>query len=483
MAISSKLFRTSFAVILLSVSCLASAVLRWDWNTIDTNQINFPKEFLFGVATSAGQVEGNCTNHQHVEHEGVHERMPEVCGDACDHYNRYKQDVQLIKNLNANAYRFSVEWSKIEPQEGVFDEDVLQHYVDVCDELLANGIKPVVTLHHYTEPIWFADCADGLGGFTKMENIKYFVRFAQKMFETLGNRVDKWITFSSPVGHVMPSFAVGIKPPYKKDLALALETLKNVLEAHVQVYQAIKKMEGGEQTQIGITHTIHQLDVLSKKDFVGRFYAYMGDLFTTKPIYNFLTKGVFKARVPFKANVRHVNKLAPKSLDFIALSYYSHCGLKGWGNRGRYPGEKKVWKDGCTIYAEGMCRALKELNKKVASKLNIPIIVTENGVAPYVDQEDDRDLFLRRYIYAISKSIEDGIDVQGYIYWSLMDNYEWGKYYDYIEVYDLENGKGQLEKIRINDGYGLYAVDFETQERTLKQSAQYFIDVAGRFAV
>jgi len=480
MATFSKLFRTSFVAVLLSVSCFSLSILRWDWEKIDTNQIDFPKEFLFGVATSAAQVEGGCTNHQHIEHEGT-DRMPEVCGDACDHWNLYKEDVQLIKNLNANAYRFSVEWSKIEPQEGVFDEDALQHYVDVCDELLVNGISPIVTIHHYTEPKWFADCEGGFGGFTKMENIKYYVRFAEKLFEYLGDRVDKWITFSSPVGHAMPSFAVGKMPPYKKDVILGLKVIKNMLEAHVQAYQAIKKMPGGGHAQIGITQTIHQLDPVSKIDLIAKFYSFMGGSLTSKAIYNFFKKGIFKAKVPFKANIKHVNKLAPKSLDFIALSYYSHCGLKGWGKRAAYPGEKKVWKEGCTIYAEGMYRALKELHKKVARKLNIPIIVTENGVAPFAGQEQDRDLFLKRYTYAVSKAIADGIDVRGYVYWSLMDNYEWGKYHDYIEICDLENGDGECEKIKINDGYGLYHVDFETQQRTLKPSAQYFIDVAGQF--
>jgi len=485
MATFSKTFRTIFITSLLLVSSVACAVLRWDWGSIDVNNLFFPENFLFGVATSAAQVEGGCDNHQHVEHEGVTRDdkgklfMPEKCGDACDHWNRYKQDVQLIKNIHANTYRFSVEWSKIEPQKGVFDEAALQHYVDVCDELLANGIKPVVTIHHYTEPKWFADCDGGLGGFTKKENIKYYVRFAEKLFEYLGDRVHMWITFSSPVGHVMPSFAVGAKPPYKKDFQLAVETLKNVLESHVQAYHAIKAMPGGKQAQIGITQTIHQLDPVCKADLLSQFYSFMGNSLMSKAIYKFFKTGKLKIKVPFKAKVKHINKLAKNSLDFIALSYYSHCAVKGWGGRGAYPGEQKVWKENCTIYAEGMFRALKELHKNIADPLNIPIFVTENGVAPFADRLEDRDLFLKRYIYAVSEAIRSGIDVRGYIYWSLMDNYEWGVHRDCVEMCDKD---GVWKKFPTNDGYGLYHVDFETQERTLKPSAQHFIHVAQRFA-
>jgi len=450
-----------FAVFLLLMPLSVIAVLRWDWNIIDPFDLYFPKNFLFGVATSAYQVEGGCKNNQWCEHERVTRKkngdfwMPELSSEACDHWNRYKDDVQLIKDVGANSYRFSIEWSKVEPQEGVFDELSLQHYAEVCDELLRNGICPVVTIHHYSEPLWFAQ----KGAFEKMENIKYFVRFAAKLFERLGNRVHLWITFSSPTGYAMPSYGVGMKPPYKKNKQLAIEVMKNVLEAHVRVYKKLKSMPGGGQSKIGITKTIYQLDPVHSWDIFAKLFTFMGKNLTNKLFYNFFTTGKLKARIPFMVNVTHKNSDAPQSLDFVALSYYSHAGVKGFG-RSAYPGEKKVRKEDHTIYAEGLYRALRELSKSVASKLNIPIYVTENGIAPLED-EQDRDLFLKRYLYALSESIKSGVDVRGYFYWSLMDNYEWGTY---------------------SDRYGLYSVDFETQERTLKKSAQHFIDVAARFA-
>jgi len=459
--------RRVFCFILFSVltaSSLSTAVLRWDWDRIDTSVENlyFPQDFLFGVATSSYQVEGGCTNNQWVAHECKTRdkkgrlRMPEPSGVACDHWNRYEEDVQLIKNVNANAYRFSVEWSKIEPREGQFNEEALQHYADVCDELLRNGIKPILTIHHYTEPIWFFE----RGSFEKEENIKYYVRFAEKLFERLGNRVHLWITFSSPIGYSMKGYCTGEQPPYKKNTQLATEVLKNLLEAHVQAYKKMKSLPGGQDAQIGISKTIYQLDPVNSWDVLAKLYTSIANKLKDKPIYEFFTTGTFKVKIPFMVNVKHVNECAPKSLDFIALSYYSHGGVKGFKTC-RYPGEAGVRKANQTLYAEGLYRALEELSENVAEKLHIPIYITENGYAfPEIDM---RDLFLKRYLYAVSEAIKAGIDVRGYVYWSLMDNYEWGSY---------------------DDRYGLYWVDFKngTLERTLKPSAQHFIDVAGRFA-
>jgi len=422
----------------------------WNWSKVNLHDISFPKGFLFGVGTSAYQVEGGCDNNQYCEHEGS-QRMPDFCGDACDHWNRYKEDVQLIKKLGANSYRFSVEWSKVQPQEDYFNSRALQHYVDVCDELLANGIKPVITIHHYTDPIWFAQ----KGGFEKEENIKYYVEYAAKLFEVLGNKVHLWLTFNSPSGYALPGYVVGDKPPYKKSMRLGIKVLQNLCEAHVQTYQRIKKMPGGQQSKIGILKNICQLDPITWWNPMSKLYAKIGNGLANNCILRFFSTGVFSTWLP---GTMYKNALAPKSLDFIGLNYYSHTGIKGF-SRCAYPGERAMCKKDHTIYAEGLYRALKTVSDAIAKPLNIPVYVTENGIAPI--KESDRDLFLKRYFYAMSEAIRDGIDVRGYFYWSLMDNYEWGTY---------------------NDRYGLYHVDFSTQKRTFKPSAQYFVDVAHRFS-
>jgi beta-glucosidase len=132
----------------------------WKWEKINTTDIAFPSGFIWGSASSALQVEGNTTNSWWTEWENSVDadgkpRIDEKAGIACDHWNRYKEDIKIMKELGLTAYRFSVEWSKIEPEEGKFDQEALDHYAAVCKELVRNGIKPVITLHHYTEPIWF----------------------------------------------------------------------------------------------------------------------------------------------------------------------------------------------------------------------------------------------------------------------------------------------------------------------------------------
>lgn len=444
------------ASIFLVIGYASADVLRWDWNKIDTRDLFFPQDFKFGVSTSSYQVEGGCTNNQWCKHECTTKDangslyMPEASGMTCDQWNRYKEDVRLIKNIHANAYRFSVEWSKVEPEPGVFDQQALQHYVDLCDELLANGIAPTVTIVHYTIPEWFAQ----MGGFEKEENIHYFVRYAAKLFEWLGDRVDLWLTFNSPSGYAMPAYYKGMKPPYKNDMQLAMEVLKNLCEAHVQAYQKIKSMPGGKQAQVGIMKNIYQLDAM---DLFGRIPAIMGNYLSNQCMYNFFTKGVFKVWIPFKVSVKHKNSDAPRSLDFVALNYYSHAQVRGF-SIDSFNNEVMTANGRYTIYPEGLYRALHELNQQVASPLGIPIYITENGISPV--NEQDRDLFLKRYLYALSQAIRDGIDVRGYFHWSLMDNYEWGSY---------------------DQRFGLYHVDFETQKRTLKESAAHFVDVAHWF--
>jgi len=213
----------------------------WDWARIDTDDIVFPKDFLWGTGTSAYQVEGDCTNNNWSELENQTKEdgtpfLPKKSGKACDHWNRYKEDIQLMKNIGLDAYRFSIEWSKVEPEEGKFDEAALQHYADVCDELQRQGIEPVVGLHHYTDPIWFVQ----KGGFEKEENIENYVTFAQKVFEKLKDKARIWITFNSPDAYAIKGYMQAMMPPFKKDWQLMGLVFKNVLEAHVRTYQALK---------------------------------------------------------------------------------------------------------------------------------------------------------------------------------------------------------------------------------------------------
>ena len=430
--------------------CTQKDPLYWDWATIDTHKLYFPEGFLWGVGTSAHQHEGNCTNNDWILWE--QQRNIAQTGDACLHWHHYKDDIQLIKKLGVNSYRFSIEWSKVEPKQGMYNEIALKHYEDVCKELIKHGIKPVITLHHYTNPIWFAQ----LGGFEKEKNIIHFVNFCSKIFERLHPYVHLWLTFNSPTSYVARAYHAQLAPPGKQDMQLMQDVLKNMLEAHVQTYQSLKKLPHGSRSQIGICHNIYQVE---PKNFWDRAGCATAHKLFNENIYQFFKTGHFKVSVPFKASVNHYNPAAPQSLDFIALNYYSH-GLMTNFNVDRHPDEITTQNKIYTIYPEGFYRALQELTKELANPLHIPIYVAENGIA--TNNEAHRKLFFERYLYALSYALNTGCPVKGYFAWSLMDNYEWGSY-------DIN--------------YGIYEVDFETQKRNCqpRKGAQYFVDVVKKF--
>lgn len=182
---------------------------RWEWDDtansgrkrIDTGELAFPDDFLWGTATAAHQIEGGCTNNNWYRWEqGEHaDGRPHILrgmksGKAADHWNRVGEDIKLMKDLGCNSYRFSIEWSKVEPREGQFDQKVLDHYSREIDALIEAGMEPMVTLHHFSQPIWF----DDKGGWENVENLDYFYRFAERVYEEYCDRVNFWCTFNEP---------------------------------------------------------------------------------------------------------------------------------------------------------------------------------------------------------------------------------------------------------------------------------------------
>jgi beta-glucosidase len=426
---------------------------KWNWSHINTKQINaFPTNFLWGFASSAYQFEGNCPNASWArwEQEQFDDQTPHVmhpCGNACNHWDRYKEDIQLLKQTGARAFRFSVEWSKIEPRNGEFNQEVLQHYEDVCKELVANGIKPVITLHHYTDPIWFMYDE---GGFEKAQNIQYYVRFCTKVFERLHPYVHLWFTFNSPSGYATKGYLNGSVPPGKKDMQLMAEVLKNLLEAHVQTYHALKAIN--KKAQIGILKNIYRIEPANRYNPLDRIGSMLANYITNDSIYDFFNTGRFQIRIPGKVHIDHTNLNALSSLDFIGLNYYSHGYMSNFNTPTTDSNETPTQNPMYSLYPEGIYHAIKELHKKIARPLRIPIYITENGVA--TDDANVRNEHAERYLYAISQAINDGYDVRGYIHWALLDNYEWGTY---------------------DKHYGIYAVDFKTQERTLKPGTGHLL--------
>ena len=437
--------------------------LKWDWNKVDTENMNFPENFLWGVATAAHQVEGNNTNNQWFAWENsVDENgKPRVeggqkSGEACDHWNRYPTDIRLMKELGVKAYRFSIEWSRIEPQPGVFDPAAISHYQDVCDSLIKHHIKPVVTLHHFTNPIWFEE----MGAFEKRENVKYFTAFVEKIFPALKDRVDLWCTINEPAVYTVDGYFTTLSPPGKSDPALAAVVLRNLLEAHVQAYHKIKSMPGGENVQVGIVKNMTQFDPYNKWSIGDWFVASTVYKIFNTSILDFLKTGNYKFNMPFEVKMEEQNPDAINTLDFIGLNYYSHYYYKFSFDQEKlfdphYKKDDLMTDMDYAFYPEGLYRAVQTL-----SLFGVPIFVTENGIA---DARDDRRaLFIQRYIYALSQAIKDGDDVKGYFYWSLLDNFEWSFGFD--------------------KEFGLYSVNPDTQARTLKKGAKQYQTIVKEFS-
>jgi len=431
--------------------------VRWDWDAIPTDKMQFPPTFIWGTATAAHQVEGNCINNWSVfEKASKEDGQPNIkdnqqSGLACDHWNRYPEDITLIKELGVSHYRFSVEWSKIQPEHNVFDEEVLGHYSKMIDMLIENNITPVLTLHHFTHPLWF----DKLGAFEKEENIPIFISFCERVFAKYSSKVNFWCTINEPGVVATQGYFSGMFPPGKKDSQLSAVVLKNLLEAHVKVYHALKKMENGPQVKIGLVKNINQFDPWRRWHLLDWVISNRVNHFFNDSTIDFLRTGTYRIRIPGLAWIYHNNPKAIGSTDFFGLNYYSHNHLKMQFSPQepftlKYSDEDILTDMPYTIYGEGIYRAIESV-----SALNVPIIITENGVADATD--DRRKLYIQRYLYAVSKAIEDGFDIHGYFYWSLMDNFEWAFGYDMK--------------------FGLYAVNYKTQERTLRKGAEEFIDI------
>lgn len=409
-------------------------------------KISFPKNFFWGAATSSHQVEGGNTNNwskwekQNAERLAKKARVnwqkaqldnfPEmlnpdnyISGRACDHYNLFDNDFNIAKSLNHNAHRFSIEWSRIEPEEGKYNEKEIEHYKHVIASLRKLKIEPFITLWHWTMPIWFSK----KGGFEKKENFKYFERFAKIMAENFKDEIKFWITLNEPEIYSVNSYLTGIWPPQRKNPLSFLKTFTNLAKVHKTVYQIIKDVN--PNALIGIAKNNVYYSTESGINKCVRFFA---DWFW---------------------NFYFLNKIK-KCQDFIGLNYYFHhrinYGFSPKANPPTVDNNKKNSDLDWELYPEGIYHLLINLKK-----YNKPIYITENGLA---DAQDlNRKWFIKENLKYVHKAIQEGTDVRGYFYWSLLDNFEWDK--------------GFWPR------FGLIEIDYKTLERKIRPSAEIYAEI------
>ena len=421
-----------------------------EWATVDYSSLKdgtaFPKGFMWGVATASHQIEGGNTNNWS-EFE-PRSKSQQLSGLACDHWNKRTEDIELISALGVSHYRFSIEWSRLVPEQGRWDAQAAQWYSELVDELLAKGIQPMATLHNFTHPVWW----DELGGFERTENIQHWIDFCVRIFDLLSDRVEWWCTINEPAVYTSMGYVLGEFPPgvrsFKRTRAVAL----NMMRAHAQCYRALKQRPFGRRSHIGLVKNINLFDPYRRWNPLHWLQAKLLDGMFNRCWIKALKTGRF--RPPSGLRSYKIPGIKGSS-DFIGVNYYTHLLttpfmptkveidplIRPWETRTdfRYP-----------MYAEGLRRAFD-----MVKGLNLPIIVTENGVAD--DDDDMRPEHVRRHLQVTAEAIADGLDVRGFYHWSLMDNFEWAEGYD--------------------QRFGLYHVDFESQERTLKDGGKEYAEI------
>jgi beta-glucosidase len=430
----------------------------WDWGNLAIDDVSFPGDFLWGVATAAHQVEGGSSDSNWTwwESQSDPSGMPRIAGgqaagDACDHWNRYPEDIELMKQLGVSSYRFSIDWARVEPRPGEFDADAIAHYHGVLAALKEAGIRPCITLLHFSWPMWF----EQLGAFEKSANIAHFERFARRMFQEYRPACKLWCTVNEAEVVSLMGYLLGMFPPGQQDLHTALLVQRNLVLAHAKVYQALKHMPGGGTARIGFVKNIFQFEPFRRWNLAEWVLARLVEWAHNGAIMRYMATGMFISRVPWLAWITAYDPEVRGAGDFIGLNYYSHGHVRIKLDRDQpvslaHRPHETPTDFHFAMYPEGLHRALHRL-----AALGKPIFVTENGVPDATDRI--RDTFIRRYLYALHRARIEGVDVQGYYYWTLMDNFEWAEGY--------------------HQRFGLYHVDFDTQKRTLREGAKAYARV------
>lgn len=412
-------------------------------------QFKLPDDLLLGTATSGMQIEGGDTNSNWYEwcSGGHYIKGADSCIIGCDHWNRVKEDTQLLKNLNIQVHRLSVEWSRIEPTKGNFSKEAIAHYRNEIQLLVNNNITPLVTLHHFSEPLWF----DKIGGWKKLENIEFFLNYVRHVVEELGDLVAEWVTFNEPNAFIDLGYLIGIWPPGEKGIRNSLKVKSVMINAHVQAYQLIheiRKTKGfSGETMVGIA--MH-LRIFDSTTFWGNIIARFVDYFLNQIFMEGFTRGKFLFPLSRKGRKHKTGKY----VDYLGINYYTRnvveftLSLKNWFHKRSY--DKSLDKNdlGWDIYPEGMFRVCK----RWYDKYQLPIYITENGIC---DQNDTKRVdFITNHLVYLMMAINSGIPVKRYCYWSSMDNFE------------FQEGKTAR--------FGLYEINYNNLDRKLRRGGKFY---------
>ncbi|HWE24956.1 MAG TPA: family 1 glycosylhydrolase [Myxococcales bacterium] len=412
--------------------------------------LTFPRGFAWGTSTSAHQVEGKNENNDWAEWE----RRPGAitdgtrAGDACGWWNgRAEQDLSAAAAMGQNAHRLSLEWSRLEPEPGRWDDAAFARYARLLDEMRRLGLDAMVTLQHVTLPLWVAR----RGSWTWWEVVDFFGRYAEECARRLHGRVRSWVTMNEPAAVAGAAYALEYWPPALGSSRAALRALAVMLEAHAAAYHAIKRVE--PDTPVGVVLSAPRLEPAGPA-LPDRAVAWAQDWAFLGATLRALRTG--SLLFPLRGRRARVPGLRG-SADFLGVNYYGRYAVRFDPKSallfGRHVQEPTVRTGKCdwgAISPDGLTRQLVRL-----ARFGVPLYVTENGIR---DAEDSiRPKFLADHVAAVHEAIRLGADVRGYFHWSLVDNFEWAE--------------GWAPR------FGLYALDPVTQHRTPRQSAALYAEI------
>ena len=410
--------------------------------------LRFPRRFLWGASTSAHQVEGGTHNQwtvwelenamalsKQAEYKIAHLPIwPEIkdqalnpdnyiSGQAIDHFNRYEEDFDIAASMNLNAFRFSIEWSRIEPSEGTWDPAAIEHYRQYILALKKKGLEPMVTLYHWTVPVWFSD----KGGFENPANVKYFVRYAEKILMELGAELRYITTINEPDTVASHGYITQDHPPQTHSFFKAFMVYRNLLTAHRRIHKMARGLS--RRYKVGFTKS----------------YAHIragDDRWQTR----------LAMRLDYWVRDDLVLWYVGRRNDFLGVNYYfsdRHVGF-------RIANENENMND---LGWDMRPKDLEKVLLRLASRRREPIIVTETGVADMNDQY--RITWLSQTIGAVHSAMQKGARIEGYMHWSMLDNFEWAY--------------GRWPR------FGLVEVDYDTLERRPRPSAKWYAKAVKHF--
>lgn len=411
---------------------------------------HFPNGFLWGCATASHQVEGNNTNNNWWawEQEPGHIKHEHKSGLACDWWGgRWREDFERAAENRQNAHRFSVEWSRIQPTPDYWDESALDRYREMLRSLYSLGMTPMVTLHHFSDPLWLVE----MGGWENEAVIDLFSRFVQKTVEALQEYTNLWVTINEPNVYTTNGYFMGEFPPGKTDFRSGILVMENMVKAHAAAYQIIHQIQN--TARVGIAINYRSFSPAQSWSPLDRWAARLQSKFYNDFFPNALDSGVLR----FPAWSKRLSA-AQGTQDFIGLNYYTRdyvrfSALKAgelFGSRFYLPNAELSETGFIANAPQGMFEAIQWANQ-----FGKPIMITENGV------EDPHDEFRRRYLiqhlHQVWRAANFNFPVKGYFYWTLVDNFEW------------ERGWTQR--------FGLWELDTETQTRRKRPSVDLYADI------